>query len=131
MTTSTAVSDGAESAESTEPAGRTGWRTATPWVMIALYVLAPLLVIPAAGEQAAPGAMIGLVFGAAAVFGFVDGLTFRFTWSLPILAGVGFWLAKTLYLNDGTFIYLLGCVAIAALASAAGNALRRGKGSRA
>ncbi|MEH0146188.1 hypothetical protein V6D40_00710 [Corynebacterium sp. Q4381] len=125
MTTSTAVSD------DTESAGRTGWRTATPWVMIATYVLAPLLIIPAAGEQSAPTAVIALVFGAAAVFGFVDGWTFRFTWSLPILAGVGFWLAKTLYLNDGTFIYLLGCVVIAALAGALGSAANRGKGARA
>lgn len=99
--------------------------------MVALYVIAPLFVIPAAGEVAAPGAVIILVFGAAAVFGFVDGSTFRFTWSLPILAGVGFWLAKTLYLNDGTFIYLLGCVALAAIASAVGNALNRKKGPRA
>lgn len=125
MTTSTAAPD------DTAQTGRTGWRQATPWVMIAVYVLAPLLVIPAAGEQSAPGAMIALIFATAAVFGFVDGLTFRFTWSLPILAGVGFWLAKTLYLNDGTFLYLLGCVAIAAIAGAAGAAIKRGKGPRA
>lgn len=125
MTTSTGPT------EDTARAGRTGWRTATPWVMIALYVIAPLVVIPAVGEQAAPGAVITLVFGVAAIFGFVDGLTFRFTWSLPILAGVGFWLAKTLYLNDGTFVYLLGCVVIAAVASAAGQALNRGEEARA
>lgn len=117
MTTSTVAN------EEERSGGRTGWRKATPWAMIAIYVLAPLLVIPAAGEQAAPGAMIALIFATAAVFGFIDGLTYRFTWSLPILAGVGFWVAKTLFLNDGTFIYLLACFLIAAAADAAGSAI--------
>lgn len=115
--------------EDERPGGRTGWRTATPWVMVAVYVLAPLLIIPVAGEQSAPSAMIALIFATAVVFGFVDGLTFRFTWSLPILAGVGFWIAKELFLNDGTFVYLIACVALAAVASAAGNALRGAKGT--
>lgn len=95
-------------------AGRTGWRRATPYVMIAMYLLAPLVLIPAVGEDNAAIPSIGLIFGTAALFGFIDGWTFRPTWSLPILAGVGFLLAKLLYFNDGTAIYFIGAVIVAA-----------------
>ncbi|MDN8593906.1 MULTISPECIES: hypothetical protein [unclassified Corynebacterium] len=94
--------------------GRKGWRKATPYVMIAVYLLAPLVLIPAVGEDNAAIPSIGLIFGTAALFGFIDGWTFRPTWSLPILAGVGFLLAKLLYFNDGTVIYFIGAVIVAA-----------------
>ena len=65
--------------------------------------------------------MLILIFATAAIAGFVDGLIYRFTWSLPILAGFGFGIAKWLYFNDGTFIYALGCTVVAAAAAAAGQ----------
>mgnify|MGYP007086023846 FL=1 len=82
--------------------------------MITVYLLAPLVLIPAVGEDNAAIPSIGLIFGTAALFGFIDGWTFRPTWSLPILAGVGFLLAKLLYFNDGTVIYFIGAVIVAA-----------------
>lgn len=119
----TAVQTGA--AETDNAATRTGWAKATPYVMIAVYLLGPLFIIPAFGGQAAVIPVIILIFGTAAVAGFIDGATFRFTWSLPILAGVGFFLAKLLYFNDGTFIYTLGCVLTAALCAKLGSLVAR------
>lgn len=101
---------------------RSGWRRATPYVMLAVYALAPAAVIPLAGGHAVP-ASIALVFGVAALFGLVDGLSFRFTWSLPLLAGLGFFIAKLLYFNDDATIYTLGCVLAAAVAAWAGSAI--------
>lgn len=93
---------------------RTGAQRATPYVMFAVYLLGPLILIPAAGEDHAVAVSIALIFGAAAVFGFIDGWTYRPTWSLPVLAGVAFLAAKLLYFNDGTVIYFLGAVLVAA-----------------
>lgn len=107
---------------------RSGWRRATPYVMLAVYALAPAAVIPLAGGYAVP-ASIALVFGVAALFGLVDGLSFRFTWSLPLLAGLGFFIAKLLYFNDDATIYTLGCVLAAAVAAWAGSAIS-GRGLR-
>lgn len=107
---------------------RSGWRRATPYVMLAVYALAPAAVIPLAGGHAVP-ASIALVFGVAALFGLVDGLSFRFTWSLPLLAGLGFFIAKLLYFNDDATIYTLGCVLAAAVAAWAGSAIS-GRGLR-
>lgn len=107
---------------------RSGWRRATPYVMLAVYLLAPAAVIPLAGAHAVP-ASIALVFGTGALFGLVDGLSFRFTWSLPLLAGLGFFVAKLLYFNDDATIYTLGCVLTAALAAWAGGAIS-GRGAR-
>lgn len=99
---------------------RHGWRKATPYVAVAAYIVGPLLLIPAFGGDAAVIPVIIFIFAAAAIAGFVDGATYRFTWSLPILVGVGFFIAKALYFNDGTFIYGLGCVAVAAAAGGLG-----------
>lgn len=110
------------------PSGRSGWQHATPYTMIAVYLLGPLLLIPAFDEQGAVVPVLILIFGTAALAGLVDGWTYRFTWSLPILAGVGFLLAKALYFNDGTFIYALGCGFTAALAAWIGSSLASRKG---
>ena len=96
-----------------EPARR-GWQKITPYAMFAVYLLGPLLLIPAVGEENAAVPAVGLVLGTAALFGFIDGWTFRPTWSLPFLAGVGFMAAKLLYFNDGTVIYFIGVIIIAA-----------------
>lgn len=92
---------------------RTGWQRATPYLMFAVYLLGPLALIPAVGEDNAALASVGFILGAAALFGFIDGWTFRPTWSLPVLAGVAFLAAKLLYFNDGTVIYFIGIVLIA------------------
>lgn len=103
---------------------RSGWVKATPYVMIALYVIGPLVLIPAVGAEHAVVPVIALIFGIAAVAGLVDGLTYRPTFSLPVLAGVGFLFAKALYFNDGTFIYALGCGVVAGLFTLLGGSLR-------
>lgn len=110
------------------PSGRSGWQHATPYVMIAVYLLGPLLLIPAFGGQGAVVPVLVLIFGTAALAGLIDGWTYRFTWSLPVLAGVGFLLAKALYFNDGTFIYALGCGFTAALTAQLGSLLADRKG---
>ncbi|MCP1387133.1 hypothetical protein M5J20_02860 [Corynebacterium sp. TA-R-1] len=105
---------------------RTGWRKATPYVMLAAYIAGPWLLIPAfGGGDSAVVPIIVFIFGVAALTGLVDGIFYRATWSLPILAGVGFWIAKALYFNDGTLIYALGCVLAAWLGSFVGTHLRR------
>lgn len=109
------------------PSGRSGWQHATPYVMIAVYLLGPLLLIPAFGAQGAVPVLI-LIFGTAALAGLIDGFTYRFTWSLPVLAGVGFLLAKALYFNDDTFIYALGCGFTAALTAWIGSLLASRRG---
>lgn len=93
---------------------RKGAQRATPYLMFAVYLLGPLILIPAVGEDKAVAPSIALILGSAAVFGFIDGWTYRFTWSLPILAGVAFLAAKLLYFNDGTVIYFMGAVLVAA-----------------
>lgn len=93
---------------------RSGWQRATPYLMFAVFLLGPLLLIPAVGEENAAIPSIAFIFGTAAVFGFIDGWTYRPTWSLPLLAGVAFLAAKLLYFNDGTVIYFMGVVLIAA-----------------
>ncbi len=112
----------------TEPAtsekGRSGWQRATPLVMLAVYAVAPAVLIPAFSPNAV-GAVIALIFGTAAIAGLIDGLTFRPTWSLPILAGVGFLIAKALYFNDGTFIYAIGATATAGVATFVAGAVRK------
>jgi len=40
---------------------------------------------------------------------------------LPLLAGFGFWIAKALYFNDGTFIYVLGAALTCAAAMGLGS----------
>lgn len=105
---------------------RTGWRKATPYVMLAAYIAGPWLIIPAfGGGDTAVVPIIVFIFGIAALAGLIDGIFYRTTWSLPILAGVGFWIAKALYFNDGTFLYALGCVLVAWLGAAVGTRLRR------
>ncbi|UIZ93227.1 hypothetical protein JZY91_05805 [Corynebacterium sp. CNCTC7651] len=112
--------------EASAPQGRSGWQYATPIAMLVAYIFGPWLLIPAfGGGDSAVVPIIAFIFGVAAVAGFVDGATFRTTASLPILAGVGFWVAKALYFNDGTFLYLIGCVATAWLAMLAGSQLNR------
>ena len=86
--------------------------------MLATYAIGPLLLIPAVST---PWPVVAFIFAVAAVAGLIDGFAFRPNWSLPILAGVGFWVAKVLYFNDGTFIYALG----AAVACAAAMGLAR------
>ena len=112
-------------AETDEQPNRSGWQKATPVIMVLAYVLVPLILIPAFGSDKALIPVLVFLFGNAAVAGFIDGWTFRNTFSLPILAGVGFWLAKVLYFNDGTFLYALGCAATAAIAMFAGQALSK------
>lgn len=107
-----------------EPTGREGWQHATPLIMVAVYVLGPLAVIPLFGQTAAT-AVIVLIFGTAFIAGLIDALTFRFTWSLPVIAVAGFALAKALYFNDGTFIYALGCFALAAAGGGVGAAVAK------
>lgn len=87
--------------------------------MIAVYALGPLALIPV-GSVAL---VVAFIFATAAIAGLIDGLTYRFTWSLPILAGVGFMIAKMLYFNDGTFIYAFGCFLAAAAGVGIGNAI--------
>ena len=94
-------------------AGRTGWVKAVPYTMLAVYAVGPLLLIPAVST---PWPVVGFIFAVAAAAGLIDGFAFRPNWSLTILAGVGFWIAKVLYFNDGTFIYALGAAATCAAA---------------
>lgn len=103
-----------------EPQGRTGWLRAVPYIMIAVYVLGPLLLIPAVDN---PWPVVAFIFAVAAVAGLIDGFAFRRTWSLPILAGVGFEISKILYFNDGAFIYALGAAVTCAAATGVGRLL--------
>lgn len=98
--------------------GRTGWVNAVPYVMVAAYALGPLLLIPAVHS---PWPVVGFIFAVAAAAGFVDGIAFRPNWSLPLLAGVGFWISKALYFNDGTFIYSIAVTLVCAAAMWVGS----------
>lgn len=93
--------------------GRRGWQKVTPYVMFAVYLLGPLMLIPAVGEENAGAPTAGLILGTAALFGFIDGWTYRPTWSLPFIAGLAFMVAKLLYFNDAV-IYFIAVIIIAA-----------------
>ncbi|MGV0433025.1 hypothetical protein [uncultured Corynebacterium sp.] len=92
---------------------RRGWQKVTPYVMFAVYLLGPLVLIPAVGEENAGAPTAGLILGTAALFGFIDGWTYRPTWSLPFIAGLAFMVAKLLYFNDAV-IYFIAVIIIAA-----------------
>lgn len=92
---------------------RRGWQKVTPYVMFAVYLLGPLVLIPAVGEENAGAPTAGLILGTAALFGFIDGWTYRPTWSLPFIAGLAFMFAKLLYFNDAV-IYFIAVIIIAA-----------------
>ena len=92
---------------------RRGWQKVTPYVMFAVYLLGPLVLIPAFGEENAGAPTAGLILGTAALFGFIDGWTYRPTWSLPFIAGLAFMVAKLLYFNDAV-IYFIAVIIIAA-----------------
>ena len=115
----------------TEEQPRRGWLKAMPYFLLAAYVLVPLVLIPAAGSSA-PAATIVFLFGTAGLVSLIDATLFRPTYSIPLLCGVGFWLAKVLYLNEGTFVYGLGCVVIAGVCSWLGGVIsgRGGRGGR-
>ena len=106
----------------TEEQPRRGWIKAMPYLLLAAYVLVPLVLIPAAGSSA-PAATIVFLFGTAGLVSLIDATWYRPTYSIPLLCGVGFWLAKVLYLNEGTFVYGIGCVAIAGLCSWLGGVI--------
>ena len=105
---------------------RKGWVKAIPYAVFAAYGLGPLLLIPLVGN---PWVMVGFIFGVAIIAGLIDGIAFRRNWSLPLLTGVGFWIAKTLYFNDGTFIYAIGVTLACAAAMWVGS-LAGGSSSR-
>lgn len=112
--------------EQTQKTARTGWLKAVPYATVAAYALGPLLLIPAVSS---PWAVVAYIFAVAAIAGLIDGIAFRPNWSLPLLAGFGFWIAKALYFNDGTFIYVLGaaltCAAAMGLGSLVGGSSSR------
>jgi len=97
----------------------TGWTKATPYIVIAAYVVGPLVLIPL-GSVAL---VIAFIFATAAIAGLIDGYTHPFTWSLPFFTGAGFAIAKILYFNDRTFIYAFGCFLLTAAAAGIGAAL--------
>lgn len=105
---------------------RKGWLKAIPYAMFAAYALGPLLLIPAVSS---PWPVVAYIFAVAAIAGLIDGIAFRPNWSLPLLTGVGFWIAKALYFNDGTFIYAIGvtltCAAAMGLGSLVGGSSSR------
>lgn len=98
--------------QSEDTADRDGWLKALPYAVFALYVIAPALLVPVAGT---PWLLVGFIFTVAAIAGLVDGYCFRPSWTLPLSAAGGFWVAKILYFNDGTFIYALGVAVVSAL----------------
>lgn len=104
--------------EQQDNGSRTGWVKAIPYAMFAAYVLGPLLLIPLASG---PWVVVGFIFAVAAIAGLIDGIAFRPNWSLPLLTGVGFWISKALYFNDGTFIYALGVTLACAAAMWVGS----------
>ena len=114
--------------EQTQQTARTGWLRAVPYATVAAYALGPLLLIPAVSS---PWPVVAYIFAVAAIAGLIDGIAFRPNWSLPLLAGFGFWIAKALYFNDGTFIYsiavTLACAAAVWVGSLVGGSSSRSK----
>ena len=109
-----------------QKSARTGWLKAVPYAVVAAYALGPLLLIPVVSS---PWPVVAYIFAVAAIAGLIDGIAFRPNWSLPLLAGFGFWIAKALYFNDGTFIYVLGvtltCAVVMGLGSLVGGSSSR------
>lgn len=104
--------------EQQDNGGRHGWVKAIPYAMLAAYALGPLLLIPLVSN---PWVMVGFIFAVAIIAGIADGIAFRPTLSLPLLTGVGFWISKALYFNDGTFIYSIAVTLVCAAAMWVGS----------
>ena len=108
-----------------EAPGREGWQNATPWVLGAIMLIGPLVLIPALGGQDAVIPVFVLMFGASLVAGLVDGLFYRPNATLALIAGGAFVGAKALYFNDGTLIYAFACGALATLGMGIGGAVAK------
>jgi len=104
--------------EQTQKTARTGWLKAVPYATVAAYALGPLLLIPAVSS---PWPVVAYIFAVAIIAGLIDGIAFRPNLSLPLLTGVGFWIAKALYFNDGTFFYSIAVTLICAAAMGLGT----------
>ncbi|AIT59945.1 hypothetical protein CDOO_00360 [Corynebacterium doosanense CAU 212 = DSM 45436] len=88
---------------------------------VTLILLAPPLlsaVLPAASVGWSVLALLGVT---AVILGWVDGKTFRSSWSFPLTAGAAYFADMLLYFNEGTWIYLPVLVILAAIAGWLGD----------
>lgn len=101
---------------------RTGWLKAVPYAVVAAYAVIPALLIPVASTA---WILVAFIFAVAFIAGLIDGFCFRPSWTLPLSTAGGFWLAKILYFNDGTFIYVIGVTVVSALTAWIVSLLRK------
>lgn len=105
-------------------------RTARDWLAPAAATLL-LLGLPPIIHALAPAVEGWAIVGAYAVvtvlFALYDATSFRPSWTFPIIVGVAFWIARGLYFNDGSWIYLPVLVALAGASAALVHRARAGK----
>lgn len=89
-----------------EPHRRQGIQWVIPAVLFLALLSEPLLVAALFSASSAGWAVLGMYATTAAILAVIDGRTFRHNWSLPLLAGLGFWIAAKMYFPQGTGIYL-------------------------
>lgn len=77
-----------------------------PCVLVPLFLLLPyVLSLLVSSNILGWVVLIALAF-TVTLLAIVDARAFRPSWSLPLLAGISFWLASHLYFNEGTWIYI-------------------------
>lgn len=96
---------------------RVWWQWWAPLAMIAVFLVLPPLVY-----QSISGAvLLGLMGGLTVLIAFIDAATFRHSWTIFWVAGIAYFVAMSMYFNEGTWIYLPAVVGLAWGASKLGG----------
>lgn len=77
-----------------------------PCVLVLLFLLLPYVLSLLVSANILGWVVLIALALTVAVLAIVDARTFRPSWSVPLLAGISFWLASRLYFNEGTWIYI-------------------------
>ncbi|MDO4917134.1 MAG: hypothetical protein Q3974_05890 [Rothia sp. (in: high G+C Gram-positive bacteria)] len=89
-----------------EPLERQGKDWIAPCVLVLLFLLLPYVLSLLVSANILGWAVLIALTLTVTVLAIVDARTFRSSWSIPLLAGISFWIASRLYFNEGTWIYI-------------------------
>lgn len=77
-----------------------------PCVLVVLFLLLPYVLSLLVAANILGWVVLFALALTVTVLAIVDARTFRPSWSVPLLAGISFWIASRLYFNEGTWIYI-------------------------
>lgn len=117
------LADFEEDAQSPSNKPRKGTQWTIPAILLAALLLEPLLAVALFSASFAGWAVLGLYALTTGILAYIDGRTFRASWSISLVAGFGFFLAASMYFPQGTWIYIALLVFLAWVCSKMGSAV--------